>query len=209
MRQVVDLAAQISNHTSRLDVLFKNAAVFEDHRRLTGEGFEITMAVNHFAHHLLTRLLLNLLKASPQGRLVTVSSVAHEMGTLVIEDLNFERHYRGYNASAASKLANILFTRALAIRVDGTRLTANALHPDVISTKLHLKGFGITGKSVENGARTSVYLATAEEPATVTGEYFVDCAISRPSRTARKSQLAKDLWQETEKRLRPFPDTPA
>lgn len=204
MEQVAALARQVRERAPALDVLINNAGVFERSRRLTADGFEMTMAVNHFAPLLLTRLLLPALAAAPAGRVVTVSSIAHQSGSLELDDLTFAHGHDGYEAYASSKLANILFTRALARRLAGTPVTANALHPGVIDTKLLHAGFNMRGASVEQGARTSVYLAVSDEVASVSGKYFVDCREATPSRLARDDRLAETLWAESERLLRAF-----
>ena len=204
MPQVLALADQVRQHTPVLDVLLHNTGVYEHTRHLTADGFERTMAVNHFAPFLLTQTLLDLVKASPQGRIITVSSIAHQSGRLDVNDLTFARRFDGYAAYAASKLANILFTQALARRLAGTAVTANALHPGVIDTKLLRSGFGIGGAPVADGARTSVYLATAAEVSTITGQYFVDALPATPSTTARDERRAEALWQASMTALHPF-----
>ena len=204
MRQVVALAEQVNQLAPSLDVLINNAGVFEKRRHLTEDGFEKTMAVNHFAPFLLTRRLLATMKAAPAGRVVVVSSIAHQSGQLSLDDLTFSGGYDGYTAYAASKLANILFSRALAERLEGSRITANALHPGVIGTKLLRAGFSIGGAPVEQGARTSVYLATSAEVEGVSGRYFVDCREAKPSRDARDRSLAESLWSESERLLAAF-----
>jgi NAD(P)-dependent dehydrogenase (short-subunit alcohol dehydrogenase family) len=202
MDEVVMLARQVREAAPSLDVLINNAGVFEKRRRVTGDGFETTMAVNHFAPFLLTRHLLAVLAAAPAGRVITVSSIAHQSGRLDLKDLTFAHGYDGYEAYAASKLANILFTRALAERLTGTTVTANALHPGVIGTKLLRAGFDIGGAPVEQGARTSVYLAVSDKVAGLSGRYFVDSREVAPSRTARDESLAEALWVESERLLR-------
>jgi NAD(P)-dependent dehydrogenase (short-subunit alcohol dehydrogenase family) len=204
MRQVVALAEQVRELAPSLDVLINNAGVFEKRRHLTEDGFERTMAVNHFAPYLLTRRLAPAVQAAPAGRIVVVASMAHSGGELALDDLTFSRGYDGYGAYAASKLANILFTRALAQRLEGTRVTVNALHPGVIGTKLLRAGFGMGGAPVEQGAHTSVYLATSEAVEGVSGRYFIDCRESKPSRGARDHDLAEALWRESERLLSAF-----
>jgi retinol dehydrogenase-12 len=208
MPEVVALAEQVRQHTEVLDVLINNAGVYEHERHLTEDGFELTMAVNHFAPFLLTHALLPLLKAAPAGRVITVSSIAHESGRLNLNDLSFARGFSSYGAYAASKLANVLFTRVLAQRLAGSTVTANCLHPGVIATKLLHKGFGSGGASVAAGARTSVYLASADAVRNSSGQYFVDCRPTPPSRTARDRELAEAFWQATEAALRPFLPAP-
>jgi NAD(P)-dependent dehydrogenase (short-subunit alcohol dehydrogenase family) len=162
------------------------------------------MAVNHFAPFLLTHHLLGALSRAPRGRVVTVSSMAHQSGRLDLDDLTFARRYDGYAAYAASKLANVLFTVELAKRLEDSAVTANCLHPGVIATKLLRSGFGMGGAPVEQGARTSVYLATSPEIGSVSGRYYVDCRPATPSRTARDEALAARLWQESERLLAAF-----
>jgi NAD(P)-dependent dehydrogenase (short-subunit alcohol dehydrogenase family) len=204
MSEVVLLAAQVAERAPALDVLLNNAGVFEHRRRLTGDALELTMAVNHFAPFLLTHRLLPALSSAPAGRIVNVSSMAHQSGRLDPKELTFARDYDGYAAYAASKLANILFTAELAKRLADTTVTANSLHPGVIDTKLLRAGFGMGGASVEQGARTSVYLASSPEVTGVSGRYYVDCRPARPSRTASDEILAARLWQESERLLSAF-----
>jgi NAD(P)-dependent dehydrogenase (short-subunit alcohol dehydrogenase family) len=204
MREVMALAEQVRSRAPVLDVLINNAGVYERRRRFSEDGFEMTMAVNHFAPYLLTRLVGPNLSEARAGRVVNVSSIAHQSGRIDPTDLGFARGYDGYEAYAASKLANILFTRALASRLKNSRVTANALHPGVIDTKLLHAGFDIKGAPVEEGARTSLYLATAEEVAGVSGKYFVDSREAIPSRSARDDRLAESLWTESERLLAAF-----
>jgi len=204
MAEVVGLAQQAKAKSEALDVLIHNAGVFEPVRRMTPDGFEMTMAVNHFAPFLLTRHLLESLRRAPHGRIVTVSSIAHASGVLEPADLDFAAHYDGYSAYAASKLANVLFTVALARRLASTPVTANCLHPGVITTKLLWAGFKMKGRSVEEGARTSVYLAASDDVAGVSGAYFSDCAPAQPAKTARDEGLAEALWEATERALARF-----
>ena len=201
MREVVTLADQVRSRAPVLDVLINNAGVYENRRRLSEDGFEMTMAVNYFAPYLLTRLVGPSVSAARAGRVINVSSVAHQSGKLDMDDLGFTRGYDGYEAYAASKLANILFTRALAARVKDSGVTVNALHPGVIDTKLLHAGFDIRGAPVEEGAGTSVYLATSAEVSGLSGRYFVDSREATPSRSARDDRLAERLWEVSERLL--------
>jgi len=204
MSEVVLLAAQVRERAPVLDVLLNNAGVFENRRHLTGDGMERTMAVNHFAPFLLTHHLLATVSSAPAGRVVNVASMAHQGGRLDLDDLTFARGYGGYDAYCASKLANILFTAELAKRLAGTAVTANCLHPGVIGTKLLRAGFGMGGAPLEEGARTSVYLATSPQVAGKSGGYYVDRRSATPSRAARDEAMATQLWKESERVLAGF-----
>ncbi|XP_017472643.1 PREDICTED: retinol dehydrogenase 13-like isoform X3 [Rhagoletis zephyria] len=120
----------------RLDILINNAGVMRCPRLLTKDGFEMQLGVNHMGHFLLTNLMLDLLKKSAPSRIVTVSSLAHTRGEINVADLNSDKSYDPGTAYNQSKLANILFTRELARRLEGTGVTANALHPGVVDTEL-------------------------------------------------------------------------
>jgi NAD(P)-dependent dehydrogenase (short-subunit alcohol dehydrogenase family) len=204
MQQVVELAAQVQAQTASLDALVNNAGVYERRRRLTADGLEATFAVNHFSSFLLTRCLLAPLGEAAAARVINVSSIAHQNGRIDLDDLTLAKGYDAFDAYAASKLANILFTRALAQRLAGTRITVNALHPGVIGTKLLHAAFDIKGATVSEGARTSVYLVTSGKVSGVSGKYFVDCRETKPSRLARDDELAEGLWAASERVLAPF-----
>ncbi len=197
MDDVRHLAAMVAAMTPKLDVLVNNAGVFVHERQLTSDGFELTMAVNHFAPFVLTHRLLPLLEAASMGtdeapaRAVHVSSMAHGRGKLDANDLESARGFDGYDAYARSKLANVLFAVAMAKR---TRTTHNALHPGVITTKLLKSGFGMAGASLASGAKTTVKVATATELARVTGKYFSDEREATPSKAARDESLAEELY---------------
>ncbi|HEX6715853.1 MAG TPA: SDR family oxidoreductase [Pyrinomonadaceae bacterium] len=204
MAEVLNLAEQVRTIAPTLDVLINNAGVYEHNRILTRDGFELTMAVNHLAPFLLTKELLTALKAAPQGRIITVSSSAHDKVPLKTEDFSFATDLEGYAAYATSKLANVLFTVGLADRLSSTSVTAYAVDPGVITTRLLDVGWGITGDPVEQGARTSVYLAKANDLTGVNGSYFVDCRPAPAAIAAEDPVLVNWLWQASEQLLRPF-----
>ena len=130
-------AAKILEEEPQIDILINNAGVMGiPERKLTQDGFEMLFGVNHLGHFLLTNLLLDRIKEAPSARIVTVSSLGHAQGNMDFNNLNSERSYSRWTAYGTSKLANILFTRSLAKRLKGTRVTANVLHPGAINTEL-------------------------------------------------------------------------
>ena len=206
-RQVREAAAAFLARFDRLDVLINNAGIAGWGTRLvTEDGLETTFAVNHLAPFLLTGLLLDRLKASAPARAITVSSAAHKNCTLDFDDLQGERRYSGFGAYSRSKLANILFTRELSRRLEGTGVTANCLHPGVVATGIfrNLPGWMriiLTSPLVlspEKGADTLLYLATAPEVAEVSGRYFVRRKPARSSRAAQDAAAARRLWEASE-----------
>ncbi len=190
---------------SRLDVLINNAGLFRSKRFTTADGLETTFAVNHLAYFLLTKLLLDVLKASAPSRIVNVSSGEHSNATIDFDDLQGEKGYKGAKAYSQSKLANVLFTYELARRLEGTGVTANCLHPGVVRTNF---GSGVSGvfgfmvraltplmRSPETGAETSIYLASSAEVEGLSGRYFVKKAEARSSDVSYDERLARHLWE--------------
>jgi NAD(P)-dependent dehydrogenase (short-subunit alcohol dehydrogenase family) len=204
--QVRRLADEVLQRLSRIDVLVNNVGGYWNTRHVTADGLERTFALNHLAPFLLTDLLLDRLKRSAPARVVTVSSNAQAMGQIDFDDLQGERSYSGARAYNQSKLANVMFTYELARRLQGTSVTANALHPGVVSTSFGAEDPGQVQrlfvpfmrpfmKAPAQGAATSIYLASAPELAQVTGRYFAN---SKPKRSAQRSYdeaAAARLWQ--------------
>jgi NAD(P)-dependent dehydrogenase (short-subunit alcohol dehydrogenase family) len=199
---VASMAHDLAVRLPRLDGLINNAGVYMTGRKLSRDGFELTLAVNHLAHFLLTNLLLPLLKKSSAPRVVTVSSMVHSGGRIDFDDMNSENKFNGYHAYANSKLANALFANELARREPW--LTSNSLHPGVIGTKLLHAAFDMQGDAVSAGARTSVYLATSHEVAKESGKYFDHCAVAAPAAQALDQQLAGRLWTWSEHAVQDF-----
>lgn len=207
-RQVRELAAEVLRRHEPLHVLINNAAIYTRRRERTEDGVEMQLAVNHLAPFLLTTLLLDRLTESAPARVVTVSSEAHRRVRMRWDDLQGERRYGALRAYAQSKLANLLFTRELARRTAGTRVTANALHPGVVATELLFGGWGPLRllrrwlKTPEQGAETSVYLASSPRVEGVSGYYFRDCRAIEPSRQAQDDAVARRLWEVSEELTR-------
>jgi NAD(P)-dependent dehydrogenase (short-subunit alcohol dehydrogenase family) len=198
-RQVRSVAEQALTIAKRIDVLINNAGVFLNKRTLTEDGFESTFAINYLAPFLLTQLLLERIRQSTPARIINVSSNSHQRATLNFSNLQGEKEFSGYNAYALSKLANILFTVELAERLKGAYITVNALHPGVIDTKLLHAGFNMRGGSLEQGAATSVFLASSPSVANVSGKYFVERVDSPMSPLAADKQLRTEFWKLSEK----------
>lgn len=203
-RQVRELAAEFRARYGRLDLLVNNAAVLSRKRQVTTDGVELQLAVNHLAPFLLTNLLLDLLRRSAPARVVTVSSEAHRAGRIDFGDLQGARSYGRLRAYRQSKLANVLFTRELSRRLQGSGVTANAVHPGVIATGLLFSGWRSARlvrpflRRPEGGAREVGYLALSPEVAGVSGRYFVNRRPVEPSERARDPEMAKQLWEASE-----------
>ncbi|WP_428265210.1 SDR family oxidoreductase [Haliangium sp.] len=202
------LADEILDRCERIDVLINNAGGIFGERRLTVDGLELTFALNHLAYFLLTHLLLERLQASGPARIINVSSDAHRPARLDWNNLQGERSYRAMSAYCTSKLANVLFTRELARRVDGG-VSVHCMHPGAVRSnfgstasplfKNLVKLIGPFMRSPERGADTIVWLASAPEGAASSGGYFVDRTEKRPSRAARDEETARRLWAESER----------
>jgi len=200
------LGAEVLAAYPRLDVLVNNVGGIWARRHVTADGVEQTLAVNHLAPFLLTALLLDRLKDSAPARIVTVASMTHSMAGINFDDLQGERRYSGVGAYNQSKLANIMFTYELARRLEGSGVTATALHPGVVRTNLGgdevpllFKVLNVVGrpftKSPAQGARTTVYLATSPLAEGVTGAYFVNSKPATSSKSSRDATAAGRLWQ--------------
>jgi retinol dehydrogenase 14 len=202
LNDVKTLAEAVQEKYPRIDVLINNAGVFSEKRVLTTDGFELTFQVNYLSPFLLTTLLLPALKKADEGRIVNVSSMTHQSARFDLSNLQGEKNYEGYSAYSCSKLANVLFTVKLAEELESDQITVNALHPGVINTKLLKAAMGSSGGSTnEQGAQTSIFLATAPDIKNITGKYFVDSAERKPSPASFDKNLQNDLWSITEKIL--------
>jgi len=191
-------------------VLINNAGGIFGKRALSQDGYEMTLAVNHLAPFLLTHLLVEQLKSGGPARIVTTASNAHRRARIPFDDLQSTRGYSPMGVYGMSKLANILFTRALAKRLQGTSVTATAVHPGFCRT-----GFGrdlqaspivkgifrvasLFARSAEKGAETVVYLASSPEVQGASGGYYFDCKPIAPSAAAQDEAAAERLWQVSE-----------
>ena len=199
-------ADKILNSEPRLDILINNAGVMACDYQKTEDGFEMQFGTNHLGHFLLTMLLLDLIKKSAPSRIINVSSLGHSMGSgkINFDDIHWEKTYSAWPAYYNSKLANVLFTRELSKRLEGSHVTANSLHPGAVRTELGRHTIyssaifypiiWYTCKTPEQGAQTTIYCAVAEEMEGVSGKYLADCAIKEPSKGAQDDDAARKLW---------------
>ena len=215
MAQVKRLGQEILEKYPKIDVLLNNAGAFFQERQETVDGFELTFALNHLAYFLLTRDLLDRLKANPDGaRIVNVSSAAQNSGKINFDDLMMEQDYTGFKSYCASKLANVMFTYELARRLEGTKVTTNAVHPGAVSTGFGAETSGFMSFLLKlfkpfmikpaKGAETPIYLASSPEVEGITGKYW---AKKRAEKTTEQSYNKSDcarLWSESEKLVASF-----
>lgn len=216
---IADLSSQASIHKladefmatyNRLDVLVNNAGVFLANRIMTLDGIEYTFAVNHLAPFLLTNLLIQRMKETGrQSRIITTSSIAHRGAHIDFNNIQFEKgRYNGIKAYGQSKLANILFTKELARRLEPDGITANCFHPGGVRTNLaggnpwyYQLAWTLASPlltTAEKGADTGIYLASSPDLNGVTGKYFVKRQEVNPSDEANDRVTAQKLWQISE-----------
>ena len=207
-QSIRQLADEFKRKYDRLDVLVNCAGGVAGKRVLTADGYEQTFAVNHLGYFLLTNLLLDTLKASAPARIVSVASEAQSSGHINFDDLMGTKQYRPWVAYAQSKLANVMFTYALARQLAGSGVTVNAVHPGAVRSGFGGDYGGIVGLgmklirpfeiSPERGAQTIIYLATSPEVEGVSGEYFSN---KKPIKSNKQSYDVADqqrLWQVSE-----------
>lgn len=217
--EVRRLAAEALEKLPSIDVLVNNAGGFWNSRHATPDGLERTFAVNHLAPFLLTTLLLERLKESAPARVVMVASHAHAQGRIDFDDLQGEKSYSGSRAYNQSKLANVLTTYELARRLRGSGVTANTLHPGVVSTAFGADDPGRTQrllvpllrpfmKDPARGAATSIHVASAPELEQVTGRYFSNSAPKRSKGRTYDEALARRLWTVSADLVRLDPSRP-
>lgn len=184
-----------------IDILLNNAGTYQKERKLSVDGIELTMAINHFGPTLLTMLLKPSLDKSKDPKVIFVSSVAHNRGILNSVNYNFEASFGAYEAYATSKLANLITAQELAKE---WTIPVYALHPGVITTKLLKAGFDIDGDTLETGSNTSLYLATTSLPPEKSGKYFDNSKEATPSPLSQDTKRTTHFWHHTQKKLQPF-----
>lgn len=205
MANVKLLALEIQNRYDKIDVLINNAGILPGRFTLTPEGYELCWATNYLSGFLLTNLLWQQLLNAETARIINVSSEAHRLGQIDINQLHTAKNYSSFTAYCDSKLANILFTYELAHRLELTNITANCLHPGVIASNFGTTSFGLLKwlfwlgrpfmQSTAKGAETLIYLATSPEVAGVTGKYFKKKKEGKSGKETYNTALAKRLWR--------------
>ncbi|HJQ84462.1 MAG TPA: SDR family oxidoreductase [Candidatus Binatia bacterium] len=209
-RAIREVARALRERFPAIHVLVNNAGIVNLQHTTTVDGIETVFAVNHLAYFLLTDLLRDRLIASAPARIVNVASEAHKFArTIAFDDLGHARRYRGLRVYGHSKLANILFTYELARRLEDTGVTANCVHPGAVGTRLAQNNGRIATlitrvlrpffRTPEQGAATTLHVATAPELAYVTGKYFMSCKEARSSAVAYDRALQQRLWSESER----------
>jgi retinol dehydrogenase 12 len=213
------LADTLLSAHDRIGVLVNNAGLISPRFQLSEDGYELTLAVNHLAPFLLTNLLLERLRASAPSRIVTVASQAHRSARLDIAAMTHSPNWTPLSAYGCSKLCNVLFTHALAHRLDTRQVATACLHPGVVATAIGDRAGRIAGFgwrlikplliSPEKGAATSMFLATVADPTPFHGAYVIDRHIAEPDAAARDDRLAEALWRESERLVGLTPSAPA
>ena len=208
LKDVRKLAQEFKDKYKKLDVLLNNAGAIFLTRKVSVDGYEMSLALNHLNYFLLTDLLLDMLKAGPAGRIVNVASRAHYRGHVNFDDLQSQHGYNGMRVYSMSKLMNVLFTYELARRLQGTNVTVNCLHPGFVASNFAanngwLVRLGMTfmsGRiSVEEGSKCSIFLASSPEVQGVSGKYFnYDMKETRSSDKSYDETEAKRLWDVSE-----------
>ena len=207
-KEVRKLSDDFKSKFKRLDILVNNAGAVFDKRFETADGLEMTFALNHLSYFLLTDLLLDTIKASVPSRIINVSSDAHKGAKINFDDIQGKKKYGVMCAYGQSKLANILFTYELARKLEGSGVTSNALHPGFVASsfgsnmsgafRLILRFLQLFAMSSENGAETSIYLATSPNVANINGKYFVKKKEVRTSVESYDKNVGEKLWEVSE-----------
>lgn len=204
--QIRRLVDEFKRKYQNLNVLINNAGVMLKKRVLSVDGIEMNFAMHFLAPFLLTNLLLDVLKNSAPSRIINVASAAHKRAKIDFDDLQSEnKKYRLFTVYGVSKLAEVLFTYELSRKLEGTGVTANAVHPGVVNTNLGRDQSKFSQwfarkffKSPEEGAQTSIYLASSPEVEGITGKYFINKQPKESSEESYNEDYAKKLWHTAE-----------
>jgi NAD(P)-dependent dehydrogenase (short-subunit alcohol dehydrogenase family) len=210
LSQMKRVAGEIAAQEPAIDVLVNNAGALFNKREVVEGGLEKTFATNHMAYFVVTNVLLPNLKAAKGARIVTTASDAHRGNKLDFDDLQSQKRYSGFSVYGKSKLANILFNRELARRLEGSGVTANCLHPGFVATRFGDQSGGVMSVAVriakpigaispEEGAKTIVYLASSPDVEGKSGGYYYKNRLATPTKEAQSDADAKRLWDISSK----------
>ena len=206
LNQIGDMAERIKMKYPQIDVLLNNAGVMTRKRKETVQGFEYQFGVNYLSHFLLTQLLIDKIRKSPEGRIINVASEMHTSGKIHFEDINLKEQYTNFRAYSQSKLANILFTHGLCHRLNSEGITSNSLHPGIVGSRfnqsreaklsnLFYKWVGYFMLSPEKGAETSIYLASSPDVAEKSGQYYKRKKPVSSSKASYDLDSEQRLWE--------------
>lgn len=207
LKSIEKTAAEFKEKYNTLDVLVNNAGATFASFEKSEDDLEMTMAVNHFGYFATTFHLLPLLQSG--SRIVNVSSKAHYGGQIDLNTINEEKGYFVFKQYEISKLANVLFTKYLARQLSEKNITVNCLHPGVVKTKIGNKAgnklfgfvwslFSAFGINPDKGAETSIYLASSDKLADITGMYFDKKVAYKGSELSRDEELQEKFWKWSE-----------
>lgn len=217
LSSIRQFAQNFKNKYKRLDILINNAGIMAlPNRKLTKDGLEVQIGTNHFGHFLLTNLLLDVIKESKPSRIINVASLAHTYGYLNLDDVNYEKFYNSHITYGGSKLANVIFTKELAARLEGTGVKTCCLHPGVVRTELmrYMKEknlilrvalflvhpfFWLFTKSPYQGAQTTLHCALLPHEKLENGAYYCDCKTAKSRSSANDLKTRTKLWEISEK----------
>uniref|UniRef100_A0AAR5PW77 Uncharacterized protein n=1 Tax=Dendroctonus ponderosae TaxID=77166 RepID=A0AAR5PW77_DENPD len=202
LQSVRNCANAILSKEPSIDLLVNNAGIMTCPEGTTEDGFETQFGTNHLGHFLFTMLLLPKIIQSDRSRIVTLSSLAHDRGTIDFDDLNFKtRPYNAGQAYSQSKLSNVLFSSELARRLKEANInnvTTYCLYPGIIKTELS-RHLGSTYGFVASFLWSTIYCSVDEKCANESGLYYAECAVKTPSLAASNKEQAKRLWIESVK----------
>lgn len=210
LKSIENACSKFKEEYKNLDVLLNNAGATFAKFELSQDGVEQTMAVNHIGYFAMVYYLLPLLKNTPNSRIINVASKSHFGGSINFDTINNGKDYFIYKQYENSKLANVMFTKYLAEKLKDDKITVNCLHPGVVKTKIGNKAgnpifgfiwslFATFGINTDKGAETSIYLASNEDVAGISGMYFDKKKAYKGSELSRNELLQKQLWEWSEK----------
>ena len=209
VRKAVEMIRQ---RYTRIDVLINNAGIIMQHKKMSADGIEMTFATNHMGPFVLTIGLIALLQVGTRSRIIHVSSAAHYFAFFKIDKLADPDYYQDLIVYGRSKLANILFSNELAERLEPFGITSNCVHPGTVASNFAGDGTGVTSffmrllrpffKTTQQGASTTIYVATSPDLEGITGKYFVNSKPAGTSGAAKNKELGKKLWELSEELIR-------